>query len=439
MSRLTGAIFFLAIGFAGLLTLPRSSFAGTAEEIQELREGLKRQEYVIKEQQQKLAVQEAALASQQKKLDRLDQLSPADMEKARGTGPADPKTDAVPGAAAYGPSQPASLAPGTPIESPRPKEPELRPDVIVLPDQGGVLTPKGVMMYENSLEYTNTTSNVFTFNGVQVAELILVGVVNTSSARRQILQDSSRVRFGFTDRLEADVRVPFVYRNDATSQTDTSSSPPATTRTSYDGYGLGDVDMGLSYQLNRGLGGWPFFAGNFRYKTATGDGPYDVPYDSNNVATSLPTGTGFNSVEGSMTVIKVSDPVVLFANAGYVYSIGENVNKDINTTRILEVNPGGVVNGSTGMGFSINQETSFTLGYKQSYVFPTYQSSQNLNTGAISKSRSDTLAVGSLLTGISYSLSRIASLNFTAEIGVTGDAPDVHLGLRVPIRLGKFY
>ena len=432
--------------------LVQPSRASTQDDIQELRNSLARQENLIAEQQKKLTAQEEALTKQREKLNDLTRLSSNEMAAASGAGSKKNKdnnaSDPAGTSAANntGPVKVAAATPtdanataGTPLVSPKAQEPEPRPAINVLPDAGGVLTPKGTLMYENSLEYTNTTSNVFTFNGVQVAQLVLVGVLDTSSARRQIVQDSSRLRLGITNRLEADLRVPFVYRNDSTSQTDTSSNPPVTSRTSREGANIGDMDMGLSYQLNRGFGGWPFFVGNLRYKSTTGEGPFDVPYDTNNIATRLPTGTGFNSVEGSMTIIKVSDPVVLFANTGLVYSIGEDINKDFNTTRILEVNPGAVANASAGMGFAINQETSFTLGYKHSYVFPTYQTQQDLNSGIISKSRSDTLQMGSLLTGLSYTINPVVSLNFTVEAGVTRDAPDVHVGFRVPVRLGQVF
>ncbi len=179
--------------------------------------------------------------------------------------------------------------------------------------------------------------------------------------------------------------------------------------------------------------------GNLRYKSDTGEGPYDIEYDADNIAKTLPTGSGFQSVEGSVTVIKVTDPAVLFGNLGYVHSLSEDVDKDYNTTRILNVSPGDVINASGGLGFSINQETSFSLGYKHSYVFPTYQDAINTTNGDFIKSRSDTLQVGSFMVGTSYRLSPVVSLNFTTEVGATRDAPDVHVGLRIPVRLGQLF
>lgn len=329
----------------------------------------------------------------------------------------------------------AAAPQGTSIVAPS-KE-EKRPEIAVLPDAGGVLTPKGVLMYENALEYVNTTNNVFTFNGVQVAEVVFIGVTNATTAKRQVVQDSNRFRLGLTNQLEADFRVPYVYRSDTTSETNTSSN--ITTRSRIEGNGLGDIDGGLAYQVNKGKEGWPFLVTNLRYKANNAKGPFDVPYDANSMATQLPTGTGFHAVEGSLTAIKVSDPAVLFSNLGYVHNFDRTIDKTFGNTRVLDVSPGSAINASAGLGFSINPETSLTLGYKHSYVFPTLQLNQKISDGTFSRSESDSASVGALMAGASYRFSPSTSMNFNVEIGATREAPDVRVGLRVPVRLGSLF
>jgi hypothetical protein len=403
---------------------------------------IKTQQSSLEEQKKKIAAQEKELKSYRDKLAAMEGSTAGAKGKPGVSAKSDSAVTAYPGENEGGKktgkiqtaSSDGAASPGTSITGPK-KEEEARPQLDVLPDYGGVLTPKGTLMYEHSIDYTNTTNNIFTFNGVQVAEVVLIGQIEATSARRQIVQNSARLRLGITDRLEADVRVPYAYRNDAESRTSGGGS----SHTAIEGSGFGDIDVGMSYQINRGTKGWPYFIGNMRFKSDSGDGPYDVGYDANNVAKTLPTGTGFKTVEGSATVIKVSDPAVLFGNLGYVYSLGEDVNKTFNETQILNVSPGGAINASTGMGFSINQETSFTLGYKHSYVFPTYQHAVNTTNGSPVESRSDTLNVGALLVGTSYRLSPAVSLNLTTEVGATRDAPDVVVGLRVPVRLGQFF
>jgi len=153
----------------------------------------------------------------------------------------------------------------------------------------------------------------------------------------------------------------------------------------------------------------------------------------------MPTGTGFQTIEASVTAIKVSDPAVLFANLGIVYDVPRDINRNFGQTRITSVNPAHAVNALVGVGFAINQDTSFTLGYKHSYVFPTAQHSIGLTTGNPFVNNSDSAQVGALVLGMTYALSPKTSINLNVEAGVTNDAPDIHLILRVPIQLGKFW
>ncbi len=431
------AVIMIAIPFKG--TVAQEGAADIQEVLQRLgplEQLIKNQQKLLDEQGRKLAMQEEELNAYKKKLNSLAMAESSDKASQKDAKPA--KASAKEGA----PEKPVVVASqstvvqGTSIVPPASAKKEERPEINVLPDAGGVLTPKGKLMYENTMQYTNTTSNIFSFDGVQVSEVVFIGSVATSSARRNVLQNASRFRLGIWDRLEADVRVPYVYRNDASS---TTAIGGGTSRTTVEGHGIGDVDAGLAYQINKGAQGWPFFVANLRYKSNTGEGPFDVPYDANNIAERLPTGTGFNSVEGSLTTIKVTDPAVLFANIGYVHSFGDDINKTFNNTRVLKVSPGNVFNASGGMGFSINQDTSFTLGYKHSYVMPTYQTAQNTGDLSIVKTRSDSLNVGALLVGASYRLTPKISLNLTTEVGATRDAPDVQVGLRIPIELTTLY
>lgn len=321
--------------------------------------------------------------------------------------------------------------PGVLPSAPPPSDEGMRPQVDALANQGGVLSREGVLTFENAIEYTNTTRNLFAFNGVQLAEVVLVGGITASAARHQVIQESARFRLGLTDRLEADVRFPFVYRNDAL--TDSVSS----VTTSIEGANLGDIDVGLAYQLNDGIQGWPFLVGNMRYKANNADGPFDVPYDSNNIAKRLPTGTGFQTVEASLTAIKVSDPAVLFGNIGYVYNVPRDINRDFNSVYVGHVSPGDAINALVGMGFAINQDLSFSMGYKHSYVFPTYQ--KITQSGSTTRTSSGTSQVGAVTFGLSYAVTPETTVSFNIEAGATNDAPDVRLIFRVPIKLGTLF
>lgn len=78
------------------------------------------------------------------------------------------------------------------------------------------------------------------------------------------------------------------------------------------------------------------------------------------------------------------------------------------------------------MGLAINERTSFSIGYQHSFVMET---SQEIDGTTVD---SDSFDVGALNLGFSYALSDRTSVNLSTQIGVTEDAPDVVLTLRVP-------
>ncbi len=376
---------------------------------------------LIEQQRTLLKAQAKEINDQKKRLDSVAQAAPTKkVASASAYEPRKVPSDATPPAASYGYYD---------------EEENARPQVYALANQGGILSRPGSLTFENTIEYTNTTRNLFAFNGVELAQVVLVGGITATSARHQIVQETGRLRLGLTDRLEADIHVPFVYRND--NLTNTVTATGATQTTSLEGANIGDIDLGLAYQMNDGKQGRPFLIGNLRYKANNADGPFDVPYDANNVATRLPTGSGFQTVEASLTAIKVSDPAVLYTNVGYVYDVPRDINRDFNGVTIGHVNPGDAVNALIGMGFSINQDTSFSLGYKHSYVFPTYQ--KTTQGGVTTNASSGTSQVGALTFGMSHAFTPTTTVNFNIEAGVTNDAPDVHLIFRVPIHLGNLF
>ena len=95
----------------------------------------------------------------------------------------------------------------------------------------------------------------------------------------------------------------------------------------------------------------------------------------------MATGSGFWGVQPSITAIVPSDPVVFFGTFGYTINIRRQHQRDarfirtrrrpcIDTT-IGEVDPGDSINISLGMGLSLNEQFSMSLGFKYDYIFPT--------------------------------------------------------------------
>ena len=313
-----------------------------------------------------------------------------------------------------------------------PPQPTKPPDVQALANVGGVLTPYGKVSLEPFLQYSNSSVNSFLFNGVEVVDAVLIGALNANKTEQNLVTGGVTARVGVSDRMELEARIPYVWRNSQVTNTVTDINNGISTSDAQ-GYGIGDLELAAHYQINDGQEDWPFFIGNLRYKSDTGSSPYKSEYNTDGSAHTLATGTGFNAIEPSVTVIYPSDPATLFANLGYIHSFGEDINGNVgNSGFVGNVSPGDTYSASVGMGVALNDKLSFTLGYEHDVILPT----STVVNGATQNSQ--TLQVGSALSGISYRINPRTSIAFNLDAGVTQDAPDVVIGVRVPILLDAF-
>ncbi|HKJ96022.1 MAG TPA: transporter [Gammaproteobacteria bacterium] len=319
--------------------------------------------------------------------------------------------------------------------APAPRE---RPEVPSISNVGGVLTPDGALVVEPSVQFVNSQVNRFTFLGVEILDTFLIGVIEAENVDRNIVSPAISLRYGMSDRFELGLKVPWVYRSETRSgtipQASTGDGAPVTLENDISGSGLGDVEASAHFQLNTGQGGWPFFVGNIRYKFTTGRGPFEVSYNADGTEKELATGSGFRSVEPSVTVLYPSDPAVFYGNVGYLFNLKDNVNKDVgsgdNAFHVGDVDPGNALRLSIGMSLAINPRASVSFGYKHDII---QQTKTEINGVPL---RSSSLDVGALTLGFTHMVGRGTYANFDLEIGATADAPDVTATVRVPFTLG---
>ncbi len=297
----------------------------------------------------------------------------------------------------------------------------------------GVLTPKGTLILEPQFEYSTWSLNRVILEGYTVIPAITVGSIDIRQVDRNMATAALTARYGVTDRFEVDVRVPYVYRYDSTTARPAGTGADQDAYTDVEGAGLGDVEFGLHYQLNSPRSGGAFYVANLRGRAPTGEDPFEVPIDlATGLETELPTGTGFWSVEPSITVLFPSDPAVFFANFGYLW----NIERDVRTINPLtsapygKIDPGDAARVSFGMGYGINERASFSIGYEHNYVFKSKQDDVDID--------GTDLQVGSLLFGVSYRVSERVSYNLNVSLGATDEAPDARIQLRIPIRFNLF-
>lgn len=415
-----------------MATVVVAAEARAAEPDTALREELERLRELVLEQSRKMDAQERQIVSQGRQLEALQShvqdLNRPRIQRAVQRVVPPPAPD-KPAAARRVASDQGNEQPGQVGQPPEKQRRARPPEILTIDERGGVLTPKNTLVLEPSLEYTQTSTNQFLFQGISVLEAILIGVIEVSQADRDAITAAATARYGLTDRLEAEAKVPYVYRQDRiTTQAIQPTAGNVSTREP-EASDVGDAEFALHYQLNGGHNGWPFLIGNARVKTDTGVGPFDVKRDSDGVETELPTGSGFWSVEPSLTMIYPSDPAVVFASLGYLWNMERAIDQQVGGVVIGDVNPGDAITTSVGFGFALNDVFSATFGYKHNFIDGSTTEINGVDVDT------DSLDVGSAIMGLSVRPSSDFAINLTVESGVTEDAPDARVFLRTPITL----
>ena len=307
-------------------------------------------------------------------------------------------------------------------------------------EQPGVLTPRGGLVMEPSGQYSYSSSNRIALVGYTVIPALLIGVIDVREVKRNTFTGTITTRYGITNRLELEARVPVVYRLDTSIGRRVLDNPTADKPTAFDasGKGLGDVEATLRYQLNDGGLDMPYFVGSLRVKSRTGRDPFqvvtrtNVPGLGDGVQATLPTGSGFRGVQPALTMLLPSDPVVFFGSVSMLYSF-----KRLDVTRQTEtgpelipgtIQPGHIFGFNFGMGMALNERSSFSVGYDHSSVGKTLQN-------GVAAADAVRVQLGTLLLGWSFKASPKQSFSLSLGAGITRDTPDVTLTLRVPTSL----
>ncbi|MEH6758501.1 MAG: transporter [Parasphingorhabdus sp.] len=391
----------------------------------------------LAEQKTLIASQNALIQSQSNKIQQLElhnQLvraatpvaTPFALSQMRGAGINRDQVETA--AVQIGTSPDDSLTlPEGPVGEAPPETQNIERKVEAVPEGQGVLTPRGQFVLDPSIEYTRSSTNRLVFRGIELIPGIQIGAIEASDADRDTVVATFAMRYGLTNRLEIEGRVPLLYRKDRI-QVVQQRDEQITREVGLEETGIGDAELSLRYQLNRPKGQGPIWVAGLRVKGDTGKSPYEIPFDEFGVATGLATGSGFWGVQPSISFLMPSDPVVIYGGLGYLWNIERNIDKIVGDVLVGKVDPGDAVNASVGFGFALNPRFSFSLGYRHNYIFST-----RTQLGDTFQDSND-IQVGSFNFGMSYRLSERQSLNLGFQFGVTEDAPDVSIVARIPFR-----
>jgi hypothetical protein len=425
---------FRATGVAAALAIVFSGFAQAAEisaaEAKALKAKVNEQAKRVEALKKQLADTDAKLQSIQQKLG---------VEVPAKAVAAAPAKEAAPAQVAQAPkaapvAQAAAAQPPATVGESRPERVQ---QVAQIFEQPGVLTPAGQFSFETGLQYSYSSSNRVSLVGYTIIPAITIGLIDVREVRRNSTVANFTGRWGVTNRMELEAKIPYVYRSDDQLTRPLNIGAGRDDLFNSTGQGIGDVEATARYQFNETSVDKPVYVGSLRFKSRTGKDPFEVVTETtqapelitNRMETELPTGSGFYTIQPGLTVLYPTDPAVFFGGINYQFNLSRS-GVTMNTTQgpvyLGEVDAGDVFGFNFGMGLALNEKSSFSLGYDGASVGKTKMNGQN----AINSSR---IQLGTLMLGYSQRLTPSTSLGLTVGVGVTRDTPDVTLGLRVPI------
>lgn len=275
---------------------------------------------------------------------------------------------------------------------------------------GGLLLPAGKFEFEPSLAYRMYATDTIDIDCLLIADILCIGDINSKQSRYEAYSTDLSLRLGLPWELQFDARVPFGHVTSTAVFGNGSSESASTTE-------LGDIEFALSRQLMREKGWKPDLLAEFRWKGRSGGDPFDQQEGS------VATGTGFDDLKLGFTMVKVRDPIVLFSNVNYTYSLADD------KPEIGEVRPGDTIGLQLGIALALNLETSMHFGWTQGWTEDTRVNGEEIPGTSRRPS--------SLNIGATYVPAAGRSITFDVGFGLTDDAPDVTAQFSFPFRFER--
>jgi hypothetical protein len=286
--------------------------------------------------------------------------------------------------------------------------------------RGGLLLPSGTLEIDNTTSYFSASSDHVTVDGFALLPVLVVGDITSQRVREDFLLPTFTARLGLPHKLQMDFRVPYGYeliRSVDANNDQTSSSS----------FGLGDISASVSRQITTEHGRMPDMLANVLFKSTTGKDAFNL------TSSQVALGTGFNALQGNLTLAKSSDPVVFFGNLSYTANLAANHTVSANdpnnptATMVGHFKPGDAVGFQIGSILALNPETSMTLGWDQRFTRATQLNGADLPASY--------LVEGTLRLGMSYLYAPGRTLDLSFGVGLTPDTPNLQLSVGLPFRM----
>lgn len=292
-------------------------------------------------------------------------------------------------------------------------------------EKGGLIAGKFQISFTES--YTHLQTNQLYIEGFGILPIVVVGNIDVQNVRRDIFTSVLGASYKLTDKMQVSLSVPWQYSMASISTANGIQGRKAaganTEKTSQSG-SLGDITAGMFYQLTREGLNMPSLSGGLNFKARNGRDFFETP----DPAAHVPAGTGFYSLQATLSASKTSAPAVVYGSLGYGYNFSRRniayTPANASAVLIQSYEPGASVSISAGVSLSLNYQLSLNWAVAEATQF-----ASRLN-GSVSPN-SATNAITFRMGGI-WRISEKTLVDLSLTTGLSSDAGGTTIALRLP-------
>ncbi|ANJ66940.1 hypothetical protein A9404_05710 [Halothiobacillus diazotrophicus] len=306
------------------------------------------------------------------------------------------------------------------------------------------------LVIEGGITYSRYDRNQLALNGFLALDSIFLGNISVDKVASDTLTYSLAARYSLTPRWNIGVSTPFLQRQ-ITYQKGGAGGSAASYAELSQGSTVtpGDTTFNLSYRLLPETQDWPDIVLTGSVIAPTGRAPYGISWETINagqdasgnsfvqfsVPTKQATGNGLWGYGVSLSMVKTMDPALIFTNFGYTGYLSRHFN-DIGIDPSVQ-NPGRVKLGESfsyalGLAFALNDRASLSLSVSDQISRQARIKYDGQPWQALIGSNANAATFN---LGMTYALNKRTTLVTTLGVGLTPDAPDFTLGIKIPFIL----
>lgn len=298
---------------------------------------------------------------------------------------------------------------------------------------------------EAGLGYTRYDRKQLTLHGFLALDAIFLGNIGIENVESDTATINTAVRWGLSPRLTLNADVPWIHRRTTYQKGGAGGAASAIAEQQSSGGGMGDLTVSANYKLISERPRWPETVVTAGITAPTGNAPYGVDWkvierDDDDfirfaIPSEQPTGNGVWQANVGVSMVKTADPAILFASFGYIYSQSahfDDLDSNPDTVNPGDVKLGNIFYANMGLAFAFNERTSLSLSYSGRF---NGQAKTRYDGGEWTKVIGSDGNANTLNLGVTYALNRNTTIVTQLGVGLTPDAPDFSLSVKVPVSL----